>query len=213
MIANSICFTPCYAAVLIWPVSISSCVVRPLSVVCISLSCCAADFVCCLCTAAAACILLYIVRLLRPVLLIRGCPCFRFAFSVVIWLLPKPHSVLYGCHGFGLWLRGGFCMLCCGGLMEAGFLRYGLASGMRGCASAVRFFALLLHALLFFRSFPHFLLYPTSYFSVVALCARLCAQPRFPPFFSPLSLSSRSFLSSRYLCALFLADGFLPLTS
>ena len=56
-------------------------------------------------------------------------------------------------------------------------------------------------------------LYPTSYFSVVALCARLCAQPRFPPFFSPLSLSSRSFLSSRYLCALFLADGFLPLTS
>ena len=137
----------------------------------------------------------------------------RFACSVVIWLLPTPHSVLYGCHGFGLWLRGGFCMLCCGGLMEAGFLRYGLASGMRGCASAVRFFALLLHALLFFRSFPHFLLYPTSYFSVVALCARLCAQPRFPPFFSPLSLSSRSFLSSRYLCALFLADGFLPLTS
>lgn len=48
--------------VLLWPVSISSCVVRPLSVVCISLSCCAvvismlglrtalccaADFVCC----------------------------------------------------------------------------------------------------------------------------------------------------------------------
>lgn len=76
-------------------------------------------------------------------------------------------------------------MLCCGVLMEAGFLRYGLASGMRGCASAVRFFALLLHALLFFRSFPHFLLYPTSYFSVVALCARLGAQPRFLPFFSP----------------------------
>jgi len=59
---------PCYAAVLIWPVSISSCVVRPLSVVCISPSCCAvvismlgshialccaADFVCCLCAAAA----------------------------------------------------------------------------------------------------------------------------------------------------------------
>lgn len=42
--------------------------------------------------------------------------------------------------------------------MEAGFLRYGLALGMRGCASAVRFFALILHALLFFRSFPHFLL-------------------------------------------------------
>ena len=70
LIANSICFTPCYAAVLIWPVSISSCVVRLLSVVCISLSCCAAvismlglrtalccavDFVCCLCTAASAC--------------------------------------------------------------------------------------------------------------------------------------------------------------
>lgn len=33
--------------------------------------------------------------------------------------------------------------VCCArGLMEAGFLRYGLASGMRGCASAVRFFAL-----------------------------------------------------------------------
>ena len=78
LIANSMCFTPCYAAAAavcassrfmrLRHVSISSCVVRPLSVVCISLSCCAAvismlglrtalccavDFVCCLCTAAA----------------------------------------------------------------------------------------------------------------------------------------------------------------
>lgn len=78
-------------------------------------------------------------------------------------------------------------------------------------------FALLLHALLFFRSFPHFLLafIPTSYFSVVALCARLCANLAFSLFslLISLSISSLSFLSSRYLCALFLADGFLPLTS
>lgn len=82
---------PCYAAGL--TMACLYLVLCCAAVVCISPSCCAAvismlglrtalccavDFVCCLCTAAAACILLYIVRLLRPVLLIRGCPCFPF---------------------------------------------------------------------------------------------------------------------------------------
>ena len=224
LIANSMCFTPCYAAAAVVcassrfmrlrHVSISSCAVRLLSVVCISLSCCAvvismlgshtalccaADFVCCLCTAAAACTFdprMSVLPVLR-FLCHMAAACTAFG---VVW---GSHS---RCLCFGLWPRGGFRMLCCGVLMRAGFLRYGLASGMRGCASAVRFFALLLHALLFFRSFPHFLLafIPTSYFSVVALCARLCANLAFSLFslLISLSLSSRSFLSSRYLCAL-----------
>lgn len=146
--------------------------------------CCAVDFVCCLCTAAAACAFDSRMSVL-PV-----------CISVVIWMLPKPHSVLYGPAMADVFASAYGCaavfVCCAAGAYEGGFLRYGLASGMRGCASAVRFFALLLHTLLFFRSFPHFLLsfIPTSYFSVVALCARLCANLAFSLFALLIPLSS-----------------------
>ena len=99
-------------------------------------------------------------------------------------------------------------MLCCGVLMEAGFLRYGLALGMRGCASAGRFFVLILYALLFFALFLTFcfLLSPRLIFPSLPSALAFARSLAFP-------LSLFSFPLIRYLCALFLADVFLPLTS
>lgn len=207
--------------VLLWPVSISSCVVRLLSVVCISLSCCAAvismlglrtalccavDFVCCLCTAAACAFdpRVPVLPVLR-FLLSYGCCLYRF-------------GVVCGCHSrclcFGLWLRCGFRMLCCGVLMEAGFLRYGLASVMRGCASAGVLCLASARSPLFslFSSLFAFV-YPLVLFLRLRSLRSSLRAASLSHSHSSLSLSSLSFLSSRYLCALFLADGFLPLTS
>lgn len=230
------CFTPCYAAaavvcassrvmrrVLLWPVSILSCAVRLLSVVCISLSCCAAvismlglrtalccaaDFVCCWCTAAAACAFdprMPVLPVLR-FLLSYGCCLNRIRYCVGLpWPLSLlrpmaarrfPYAVLRGAYG------GGFLAVWFG----VGNARMRLGGAVL-CLDSARspLFSLFSSLLAFF--YPHVLFFRRRPLRSPLRAASLSH------FHSSLSISSRSFLSSRYLCALFLADGFLPLTS
>lgn len=195
---------PCYAAVLIWPVSISSCVVRPLSVVCISPSCCAAvismlgsrtalccaaDFVCCLCTAAAACAFdprVPVLPVLR-FLLSYGCCLNRIRYCAGLpWPLSLlrpmaaqrfPYAVLRGAYG------GGFLAVWFG----VGNARMRLGGAVL-CLDSARSPLFSLFSSLFAFFYPHVLFFRR----------RPLRSPLRAASFSPFSLlfPSHSFLSS-----------------
>lgn len=108
-------------------------------------------------------------------------------------------AVFVCCAAGGLWRR-----VSCGMVW-----RRECEDALRRCGSLPCFCTLSS----FFALFLTFCFIPRLIFPSLPSALAFARSLASPPFFSPLSLSSRSFLSSRYLCALFLADGFLPLTS
>ena len=168
---------------------------------------------------AARLILCAVCVLLLPVLLIRGGPCFPFCVSFVIWLLPVPHSVLYGAAIAVVFVRlmaaRRFSYVVLRGAYGGGFLAvwFGVENarmrlgGAVLCLDSARSPLFLLFSSLFAFFYPFVLsLRPRSLLSPLRAAS-------ISHFLSSLSLSSLSFFSPYYLCALFLADGFLPLTS